>query len=75
MKATYILVWAATRDTFVTNGGRPARANPTRIYGIKRRSVLFDLLYWEELHGKAYHHIQNWHHSYVVCYSNALWHA
>ena len=43
MKGTNILVWAATRDTFVTNGGRPARANPARIYGIKRLSVLFDL--------------------------------
>ena len=41
------------RDTFVTNGGRPARADPDRIYGIKQRSVLFDLPYWEVLHGKG----------------------
>ena len=53
MKATNILVWAAAWDTFVTNDGRLARVDPARIYGIKRQLVLFDLLYWEVLHGKG----------------------
>ena len=35
MKATYILVWAVARDTFVINDGKPARVDPVCIYGIK----------------------------------------
>lgn len=35
------------RETFVANGGAPAREDPARVYGINRVSALFRLSYWQ----------------------------
>ena len=42
-----VLEWADARERFMVDGTRPMREDPARVTGIKRRSALYDLPYWE----------------------------
>lgn len=46
---TQILEWARERDNWLQDGRRVRAADPVRRTGIKRRSLLYDLPYWEVL--------------------------
>jgi hypothetical protein len=43
------LCWAALREDFRRRGGRPRKDDPVRIFGMKRKSLLFRLPYWYKL--------------------------
>ena len=43
------LCWAALREDFRRQGGRPKKDDPVRIFGMKRKSLLFRLPYWHKL--------------------------
>ena len=45
--ATQILEWARERDNWLQDERRVQAADPVRRTGIKRRSLLYDLPYWE----------------------------
>ena len=42
-----VLEWADVRERFMVDGTWPMREDPARVIGIKRRSALYDLPYWE----------------------------
>ena len=43
------LQWATLWEDFIRQGERPQKDDPVRVFGIKRRSLLFRLPFWEKL--------------------------
>jgi len=43
-----VLDWGTARSTFLADGGvENSVADPVKLHGVKRRSILFDLPYWK----------------------------